>query len=132
MKHTLALPATLLVADDNPRILATVVEMLQGKYRVSSVANGNSAVTEAFASGPDLILLDMDLGDLSGLEVAKRLKQNKCSAKVVFLTIYEDPAFISAAKDAGASGYVFKSRTSQDLLIAVETVLKGERFFSSW
>jgi DNA-binding NarL/FixJ family response regulator len=126
-----AATATVLVADDNPRMIGTLVEMLQGGYRVLSAPDGNSAIREALAFCPDVVVLDMDLGDTTGLEVTKRLRLAGSSAKIIFLTIYEDIEFIRAAEAVGASGYIFKSRTGQDLVLAIEAVMQGKRFVST-
>ena len=64
---------------------------------------------------PDMIILDISIGDLNGFEITRRLKANKCSSKIIFLTVHEEFEFVRAAFDAGALGYVFKSRLSSDL-----------------
>ena len=74
---------------------------------------------------PDLIILDISLGDMTGFEVARRLKKSGNTAKIIFLTVHEDIDFVRAAFDLGASGYVFKSRISSDLITAIDTVLCG-------
>jgi DNA-binding NarL/FixJ family response regulator len=122
-------PPTLLLADDNPDLLATLVEMLQTKYRVTAaLPNGSSVLNQVGTLRPDLVILDISLGDLTGFEVAKRLKDGGCTAKIIFLTVHEDIEFVSAAFDIGASGYVFKSRVSQDLTRAIDVVFNGGQF----
>jgi DNA-binding NarL/FixJ family response regulator len=119
----------LLLADDNPDLLATLVEMLQTKYRIAAaLPNGTSVLDQMGALHPDLVILDISLGDLTGFEVARRLKDSGFTAKIIFLTVHEDVDFVSAAFDIGASGYVFKSRVSQDLTKAIDVVLNGGRF----
>jgi DNA-binding NarL/FixJ family response regulator len=67
---------------------------------------------------------------LNGIEVANELKQDGSTAKIIFLTIHEDPDFVQAALNTGASGYVVKSRIASDLLTAVRDVLAGRKFVS--
>ena len=119
----------LLLADDNPDLLATLVEMLQTKYRIAAaLPNGTSVLDQIGTLRPDLVILDISLGDLTGFEVARRLRDGGFTAKIIFLTVHEDVDFVSAAFDIGASGYVFKSRVSQDLTKAIDVVLNGGRF----
>jgi DNA-binding NarL/FixJ family response regulator len=127
---SVALPL-LLLADDNPALLETLVELLQPTYQVAAAMNNGRSVLERFSSlGPDVIILDISLGDLTGFEVAKHLRDAGCSAKIIFLTVHEDIDFVNAAFDLGASGYVFKSRISADLTRAIDVVFHGGRFAS--
>jgi CheY-like chemotaxis protein len=121
----------LLLVDDNPAILEMLVGMLQQTYRIAAALSDGAAVVErAAALRPDLIILDLSLGDVNGFEVARRLKNAGCPAKVIFLTLHEDRAFVVAAFGLGASGYVFKSRLCTDLEHAIDTVLSGGHFSS--
>jgi DNA-binding NarL/FixJ family response regulator len=125
-----AAPA-LLLADDNPALLATLVEMLQTGYRVvAALPNGTSVLDGVAMRSPDIVILDISLGDLTGFDVARRLKDSGCPAKIIFLTVHEDIDFVSAAFDIGASGYVFKSRVTEDLTKAIDIVFTGGRFAS--
>jgi DNA-binding NarL/FixJ family response regulator len=118
--------------DDSPGFSRAILGMLRAKYKViAAFSDGASALDEIPALSPDIIILDISLGDLSGLEVASRLKQNNCFAKIIFLTMHECPDFMKAAFDIGACGYVFKSRATEDLLKAIETVFRGGQFVST-
>jgi DNA-binding NarL/FixJ family response regulator len=130
MKEIVASPV-LLLADDNPALLTTLVEMLQTEYKVvAALPNGTSVLDQIAMLDPDLVILDISLGDLTGFEVARRLKNSGCPVKIIFLTVHEDVDFVSAAFDLGASGYVFKSRVTEDLTRAIDTVFSGGRFAS--
>lgn len=125
-----ALPS-LLIADDNPALLETLVDMLEPTYKVAAALPDGVSVLEKFgALGPDLIILDVSLGDITGFEVAKRLRDADCPAKIIFLSVHEDIDFVNAAFDLGASGYVFKSRITTDLPKAIDIVFKGDQFAS--
>jgi DNA-binding NarL/FixJ family response regulator len=122
---------TLLLADDNPAMLKTLVEMLKPQFRVkASLLTGASVLDQIDLLGPDILLLDISLGDLSGFEVAKRLGNRGSTAKIIFLSIHEDIDFVTAGFDIGASGYVFKSRVVEDLREAIGIVFDGGRFVS--
>jgi DNA-binding NarL/FixJ family response regulator len=122
---------TLLLADDNQALLTTLVEMLQVKYRITAaLPNGTSVLKQISALRPDIAILDISLGDLTGFDVALRLRDSGCPAKIIFLTVHEDIEFVSAAFEIGACGYVFKSRVTEDLIKAIDIVFSGGRFAS--
>jgi DNA-binding NarL/FixJ family response regulator len=122
----------LLLVDDNPEMLETLVDMLQPAYLVAgTVSDGLSVLQQVSTLQPDLIILDISLGDMTGFEVAKRLRKNGCMAKIIFLTVHENIDLVRAAFDLDASGYVFKSRIAPDLMEAINTVCGGGRFSSA-
>jgi len=122
---------SVLLADDNQALLELLVGMLQPKYKVAAALSSGAAVVEqADALLPDLIVLDISLGDINGFEVARRLKKAGCPAKIMFLSLHEDMDFVVAAFGLGASGYVFKSRLSTDFERAIACVLSGGHFSS--
>ncbi len=117
------------LADDNPAMLETLAGMLGPRYVIAASAScGASAFTQAVDADPDILVLDVSLGDMTGFDVARRLKKAGSTAKILFLSVHENREFVRAAFDAGASGYVFKSQISLDLLKALKAVSKGERF----
>ena len=123
-------PAILLV-DDNYALLELLVGILEPTYKIATaLSNGAAVVEQAAALLPDVIILDISLGDVSGFEVARRLKKAGCPAKIIFLSLHEDMDFVGAAFGLGASGYVFKSRLTTDLENAIATVLSGGQFSS--
>ena len=122
----------LLLADDNLEILETLVDMLQPAYLVvAALPDGASVLEQAPALNPDLIILDISLGDMAGFEVARRLRKAGVPAKVIFLTVHENIDFVRAAFDVGAVGYVYKSRISSDLIEAIDKICAGGRFSSA-
>jgi DNA-binding NarL/FixJ family response regulator len=130
MKTDIAVRPALLLADDNPALLATVVEILDSGYRVvASLTNGASVLDQIDLLNPDILLLDISLGDC-GFDVARRLRDRTSRAKIIFLSIHEDVEFVTAGFDIGACGYIFKSRLVEDLGKAIEIVYAGGRFVS--
>ena len=131
MKSELVTVPGVLLVDDNHALLESLAGMLQHTYRIlGALSNGAAVIEQAVALVPDLIILDISLGDISGFEIARRLKKTGCPAKIVFLTLHEDQDFANAAFSLGASGYVFKSRLSTDLERALACVLSGGQFSS--
>jgi DNA-binding NarL/FixJ family response regulator len=120
-----------LLADDYPKMLEQVAQLLEGKSEiVGTVENGEQLIEAAFNLDPDLIVLDISMPVLNGIEAAHQLKNSGSRAKVIFLTMHEDDAFVTAAVLAGALGYVLKRRISIDLIPAIREVLQGHVFTS--
>jgi DNA-binding NarL/FixJ family response regulator len=131
MERDIVAHPSLLLADDNRALLETLIEMLEPAYRVAAaLCTGASVLEKVAALHPDLVILDISLGDLTGFEVARRLKDTGCPAKIIFLSVHEDIDFVNAAFELGASGYVFKSRITADLTKAIDTVFNGGQFAS--
>ena len=121
-----------LLADDHEAILARVRMVLSEEFEiVGSVMNGNDAVTEVQRLDPDVLVIDISMPGLNGLQAASQLQSRHTRTKVVFLTVHEDRDFVDAAFSAGASAYVTKSQVTTDLIPAIHEALHGGRYVSS-
>ena len=121
----------ILVADDHPGVRELVEDMLQPTFEVvGTVDNGKALVETALRLQPDVIITDISMPILNGIEAAKQLKESGSPAKVVFLTVHSDPDFVRACLNAGASGYLVKLRMATDLLPAIREALAGRIFLS--
>jgi DNA-binding NarL/FixJ family response regulator len=121
----------LVIADDHIAILEAVNRLLASDFDIIATANGGFNALEAITTlHPDCAVLDISMHDFSGIEVAKRLKAAGSGAKVVFLTVHEDPDFVDEALAVGATGYVVKSRMASDLRPALKRALAGGLFIS--
>jgi DNA-binding NarL/FixJ family response regulator len=98
---------------------------------VGEAADGLEAVQNAEELKPDLILLDIGLPTLNGIEVARRISTVAPESKVIFVTQESSPDMMQATLDLGAWGYVLKAKAASDLLAAVDAVLLGKRFVST-
>lgn len=122
----------ILLADDHPLMLERVAKFLQSTFDVVGVAhNGLEMVDEAIRLKPDIIVADISMPGLDGIEAAHRLHEMGVGASVVFLTIHESPEFVEACLAEGALGYVVKSRVKTDLIPAINAALSGQCFVSS-
>jgi two-component system response regulator DegU len=125
---------TILLADDNSGILDYVGKMLEKEkdYKVvAAISDGGVVVREWLRLRSDVIILDISMGEISGLDIARHLRDLGCSAKIVFLTVHDDSDFMKAAVGAGGSAYVVKPRLSLDLLSAIKAVLSNKLFVSA-
>jgi DNA-binding NarL/FixJ family response regulator len=118
--------ARILVADDHPSMLTRVVHLLSNDYDIVGEAADGIAAVEAYQRlKPDLCVFDISMPEMTGFEAARRLQQLGCTARIVFLTVHEDPAFVEAAREVGANAYVVKRRIATDLVPAIRRVLAG-------
>jgi len=123
--------ARILMADDNAAILDHANDILQTDYEIiAKVVEGSCVCDEVARLKPDLIVLDISMGEFSGIELAQRLREQGYVGEIVFLTVHEDPAFVSAALGAGGRGYVTKPRMKDDLRSAVKAALSHQVFIS--
>lgn len=125
---------SILLADDNTVVLDHVCKVLDKnkEYRVVGAVSNGAAVLEDYARlRPDVIILDISMPGLSGIDVAQRLRDAGCPSKIVFLTVHEDADFLNAAMAAGGSAYVVKSRLNTDLISAIKAALSNKLFVSS-
>ena len=122
----------ILLADDNTPVLEYVREFLTANSCevVGAVNDGEAAVRAAALLMPDVVVLDLSMPVLNGIEAAKRILEANPSAKIVFLTVEKDRDTCRAALEAGACGYVLKPRLATDLISAIELAKDGRRFVS--
>jgi DNA-binding NarL/FixJ family response regulator len=92
--------------------------------------NGVQVIELALSAHPDVIVLDISMPVINGIETAIRVKAFGCPSKVLFLTVDEDPDFAEAAMSIGALGYVLKARLATDLIPAIRNALQGRVYMS--
>jgi DNA-binding NarL/FixJ family response regulator len=121
----------ILLADDVLSVLHEVARLLQEKFEiVAMVSDGQAALESTLSLNPDLVVLDISMPGLSGIEVARELTKLGNSPKIVFLTVHEDADILAACLDAGGAGYVIKIMMEMDLIPAIDAALAGRKFVS--
>jgi DNA-binding NarL/FixJ family response regulator len=119
-----------LIADDHTHVLKRISEVLEAEYDVvAAVTNGLDAVDAASMFRPDVVILDVSMPVLNGLEVAITLCHGPNGPRVVFLSVHDDPDYVEAAKNVGGHAYVVKRTMLADLLPALKQVLSGHTVF---
>jgi DNA-binding NarL/FixJ family response regulator len=124
----------ILVVEDFDRFRQFVLQSLRQRAEfqlIYEASDGLEAVERAEELKPDLILLDIGLPKLNGIEVAHRIRQRSPNSKIIFLSQNSDFDVVRTALDTGALGYVRKTDARRELLPAMDAVLRGRQFVSS-
>ena len=120
-----------LLADDHALLLGAFEKLLSGECEiVGQVADGRALVDAAERLKPDVIVLDISMPILNGLEAARQIKQKLRGIKLVFLTMNEDADLAAEAFRAGASGYLLKRSAASELLAAIREVVQGRTYIT--
>jgi DNA-binding NarL/FixJ family response regulator len=127
MKHTA------IVADDHPIFRKGLVEILSeitDLEIVAELSDGLQAYQSIIARRPDLAILDIEMPGLTGLDICRKVMNEKSETKFIVLTMHRDKNFFNDAMSIGVMGYLLKDHAISELIKCVQTILKGERFVS--
>jgi DNA-binding NarL/FixJ family response regulator len=120
---------TILLADDHAMVVEGLASLLRGEFSlVGTVADGARLIEAARQLRTDVIVTDVAMPGMSGLEARRRLKADAITAKVIFLTMHADAQLAAESLRAGASGFVVKHAAGKELIAAIHTVLRGGRY----
>lgn len=122
------MPITVSIVEDNEQLrntLARVISRAEGFRCLSQYGDGETAVKGLVKDRPEVVLMDINLPGINGVECVRRLKQSAPATQVVMLTVYEDTENIFNALAAGAAGYLLKRTKSAELLEAIREVHRG-------
>lgn len=122
--------ASLLIADDHVLFGEGIISMLRDTYHfLGLVADGKHVMNAILEMNPVLVLLDINLPSINGLELAKLIKSNCSKIRVIFLTMYNEGKFVEQAQKLKVDGYMLKHSTKEELIVAIDKVLSGEKYF---
>lgn len=120
-----------LLADDHPHFPELVESLLDPGFEVvGKVADGRALFDTALDLKPDLIVMDISMPILNGIDAADALRRSGCASKIIFLTVHSDPDFVRTCLATGAFGYIVKPRVALDLIPAIREALAGHLFIS--
>jgi DNA-binding NarL/FixJ family response regulator len=119
----------ILLADDHKIVLDGLRSLLEPEFMlVGAVEDGRSLVSAAQQLHPDVIVVDISLPLLNGIEAVRQIKKTDNQVKVIFLTMHPDVTYAIRAFEAGASGYVLKHSASSELLTAIQEAIRGRKY----
>lgn len=124
---------TVIIVDDHPVVRAGIRQVLQATEDLSVIAEGASgaeALRLVTAQAPDVLVLDVNLPDMSGVEVTRRLRAAGVRSAILVLTVHDDAQTIFGLLEGGANGYVLKDEALETLVSAVRAVARGESWLS--
>ena len=119
----------ILLADDHKIVIEGLKSILEGEFEiVASVEDGRALVHQAAALRPDVIVADISMPQLNGIEAARKIKITDKNIKIVFLTMHPDVTYAASAFEAGASGFVLKHSAPSELVTAIHEAMKGRTY----
>jgi len=122
----------ILLGDDHPFLIEGLHRLLENRFEVvGSAADGKTLLELALKLRPDLVITDLSMPVMNGLEVTRRLREAGSKAKIIFLTMHSDVDLVLEAFRMGASGYVLKSSALEDLVAAIRSVSEGRLFLTN-
>lgn len=124
---------TAVVADDHGIVregLRRLIDAEAGLSVCGEAADGREVLAVVAKSNPDVVVLDITMPDIGGLETLERLRNEHRGTKVIFLSSHDDPPFIHTAVDLGADGYVLKNGRASEIVTAIRAVMSGGSYFS--
>lgn len=126
------MPTRIILADDHSIVRQGIKSLLEreGFQVVAEASDGHEAIRHAEALSPDVVVMDIGMPMLNGMEAARELARCCPKVKSILLTQHDEPQFVSAALKAGVKGYVLKSQITADLVHAIQQVLRGQVYLS--
>jgi len=122
---------TVLIADDHKILTEGLVSLLKGRFDVvGTVADGQALIDAAEKLRPDVIITDVSMPSLSGLDALSRLKRHGVDSKVIILTMHGESGVAAQAIKAGAAGFLVKDSAGEELVEAIESVLHGRVYLT--
>ncbi len=126
MKHP-----RLILADDHAIFVEGLKRLLEPEYEIVAIVhNGNDLVKSVRELKPDVILADISMPGLNGIEAARQIIDSGLNARIILLTMHQDVTYATTAMDEGVDGYVLKHANPSELLVAIREVLKGQSYVS--
>lgn len=123
---------TVLIADDHKLFVEGIRGLLEPEFQVlGSVEGGRQLLEKALEQHPDVVLIDISMPGLNGIDAMRQLRKAGCTSKLVILTMHAEPEFVSEAMDADADGYVLKSSDPEEMLQALRETLLGRRYVAA-
>jgi DNA-binding NarL/FixJ family response regulator len=120
---------TILMGDDHVVFVEGLRKLLEPEFEVlGSAQDGRTLVSEVLRLKPDIVVADISMTLLNGIDAARQIRKAEPRAKIIFLTMHSDPMYAAEALEAGASGYIVKQSAAIEVVTAIRAVLKGREY----
>ena len=123
-----------LLVDDHPLVtegIGACLETWDSIKIIGTASSGSQAIEKALALKPDIILMDINLPDMTGLEATRQIKQQLPDARIMILSMHDNREYVVSALEGGASGYILKDVSSAEVATAIQAVFRGGTYFSA-
>ncbi|MFN4156092.1 MAG: response regulator [Paracoccaceae bacterium] len=120
-----------LIVDDHPMVAAgirAILETYDDIHVVGTLCNGRQAIDQVAALDPDVILLDLNMPQVSGLTATEIILERRPDTRILILSMHDSPEYISTALSHGAMGYLLKDVPTEEVKLAIDTVMQGSRY----
>ncbi|UWQ89848.1 response regulator transcription factor [Aliisedimentitalea scapharcae] len=124
-------PIRILIVDDHPMVaegIQSILESYDDIMVVGTLSDGQAAVDQAAALAPDVVLMDLNMPGLGGLSATEILLERLPALRILILSMHDSPEYISTALSHGAMGYVLKDVPTDEIKLAIDTVMRGEQY----
>ncbi|MGC1404896.1 MAG: response regulator transcription factor, partial [Thermodesulfobacteriota bacterium] len=126
-------PIKILIADDHTIVRQGLARLLEDHAEfkvVGEAVNGNMAIEKSLSLKPDVVIMDIAMPLLNGIEAARRIRRQLPQSKIIILSMYAQEHYIHELLEAGISGYLLKESSGRDIINAIQAAMKGETFLS--
>jgi len=123
----------IIITDDHQIVIEGIASLLEGKKGIQVLAtatSGKELLEQLHRLEVNLVVLDIQMPDMDGIEATKQIKEKFPNVEVLILSMFNQSSYIDAVLEAGASGYVLKNKGSKDLVAAIQAIVAGEDYFS--
>ncbi len=123
----------IIIADDHPVFRSGLMKTIEADKEIEIIGeadNGEKALNKILELNPDIVLLDIDMPKMTGIQLLKELKKRKINIKTIFLTVYSDESIFDEAMNLGINGYVLKDSAISDIIDCIKTVSDGKYYIS--
>lgn len=128
---TSSAPVRIVIVDDHPLVaegIQAILETYDDLTVVGTLSNGADAVAQVESLAPDVMLLDLNMPRIGGIAATEMILERRPGTRILILSMHDSPEYISAALDHGAAGYVLKDVPTDEIKVAIDTVMRGERY----
>ena len=123
----------ILIADDHPLVRSGLIKLLESYKEFATVgeaSDGDQAITMTMELKPDVVVIDLSMPKVSGIEATRMIRKQSPETKVLVLTMHDNEEYVFQILRSGAGGYILKNSSKDELAAAIRAVAKGEKFFS--